>query len=1256
MRDQVICKNIYAEAQEIKRRLSIKGQDVDETVICELLETLDPDHETNRMEYIINLIMDNQDSDFQKSLDEAGSSINNEYQSVVQSDTKKFPKLEASNSSVKSTETIDVSDSEDDRDYYYYDSNSDDISVIDRPTATCASSCSILDTMLNQNISNNEQTTITVNIDRAEVEFLEKNNNDSNDVIYMESFTHEKTRSSESPKPGCSKDLDGTSQNPEEYCHSCNYNELQIDAKRIHSLLPNFDCDLIYKILEHNQLAKNRIELTLWDLLPESRPNPQLTYKYKRKCMSSYESRCIKYKKNSAVLLEKNVADAKTIVEKEEQACVRIISSEIETIDVELKNEESMPLINKTDIMKMYITEDALAINNMNDDVNNQEIDTLNSEFQIGVASEAKLNYLDTFTDDINMCKIVQDNSEKLDSSQNDTNNDELQLPMNLVVPHKTKIDNIDFTTISTAIPGTAVPNTVMPNTATLNVVAPTTTIQSTAVSSTAASSTAVSSTTMSNTAVPSIVSRTGVLRPARFTVVTTRLPFTAVSSSSKQSAPILKPPKLSIRQAMQNLPCHQKDITNIYEIETTINTKSEVNEEKMPESNNAFCNEIKEQTRMFSSAVNPYLFLSPNKMVMVPLVKTEEIKIPKERSVPLMKPTSSALSLKKQHNDDETSHLRQLDVKSMLQAHDVKKEKQNFVYDMEATANKLVCAKTNTTNNTGHEEIILNEAARKIYYKLIPMFPSVDTAYIKRLCQNYLMDDRQLCDETVLQTLAEYLIDNGQKYPTVKRPEQLPVVNNFNTYDLNEQYADLLGIFPEADPMYLRKVAEENYKDPEKIKEFVQSKLENPDYPTRAQYLAKKKITEQQKQYTTDFKIQQFLELFPDPFSHFENAGRQCKFNPHAVDFLKQYFSKIRVNTLVNTYSENLHNLSLTVKALELLSPDMKTRRTHSKMMLTEDIPLLQECAFIQHKVALKKYLTELKNQEEKEFQELKANNGLIECLCCYDNECMPSKCSSCENGHIFCDTCIVKGTELVLADGKAHVDCLLKCGNQFSLSVLQRVLPPTKFSILLCKRQEAEVMAAGLEGLVSCPFCHFASIPPPEDKVFKCLNPNCMKESCRLCKELNHIPLKCNEVKSDVARLYLEEKMTEALVRKCYKCGRTFFKEEGCNKMTCPCGAQMCYICDKPVIDYKHFQGQGVQNSSLCPLWSDDRRMNAESVIKVCHETLKHIKQKNPQVDINVNNLLPKLPPKRKGPHEDVAYANIMPAHAERIARQNP
>jgi len=199
---------------------------------------------------------------------------------------------------------------------------------------------------------------------------------------------------------------------------------------------------------------------------------------------------------------------------------------------------------------------------------------------------------------------------------------------------------------------------------------------------------------------------------------------------------------------------------------------------------------------------------------------------------------------------------------------------------------------------NANCKNIILNEKATKIYNKLIPIFPCIKTYYIKQLCHDYIKDDGQSQDEAILlENLVEMLLNCDQENLSIKQIKPLPESTDSNPpYDMNEQYADLLMIFPEADPVYLRKIAEEIYSDPERIKEFVQSKLENPDYPTRAQYLAKKKITKQQKQYTTDFQVEQFLEIFPDPFSYFEDHKRKCQFNPHAVDFLKYYFSKLRV------------------------------------------------------------------------------------------------------------------------------------------------------------------------------------------------------------------------------------------------------------------------------------------------------------------------------------------------------------------------
>lgn len=39
-----------------------------------------------------------------------------------------------------------------------------------------------------------------------------------------------------------------------------------------------------------------------------------------------------------------------------------------------------------------------------------------------------------------------------------------------------------------------------------------------------------------------------------------------------------------------------------------------------------------------------------------------------------------------------------------------------------------------------------------------------------------------------------------------------------------------------------------------------------------------------------------------------------------------------------------------------------------------------------------------------------------------------------------------------------------------------------------------------AEIDGLECCPYCPYAVIVDnPDDKVFRCLNPECMKETCR-------------------------------------------------------------------------------------------------------------------------------------------------------------
>lgn len=146
--------------------------------------------------------------------------------------------------------------------------------------------------------------------------------------------------------------------------------------------------------------------------------------------------------------------------------------------------------------------------------------------------------------------------------------------------------------------------------------------------------------------------------------------------------------------------------------------------------------------------------------------------------------------------------------------------------------------------------------------------------------------------------------------------------------------------------------------------------------------------------------------------------------------------------------------------------------------------------------------------------------------------------------------------------------------------MAQLLRAIPAQKLDKIFARLADLDIKKAGLENVHGCPHCDFQmEIPNPDEKLFKCQNPECLKESCLLCKEPNHIPLRCEEVeKAGVTdyRKKVEEAMTASLVRTCPKCKAKFFKTEGCNKMTCSCGAHVCYVCREIIKGkdaYSHF-----------------------------------------------------------------------------------
>ncbi|KAK9695999.1 hypothetical protein K7432_012696 [Basidiobolus ranarum] len=133
----------------------------------------------------------------------------------------------------------------------------------------------------------------------------------------------------------------------------------------------------------------------------------------------------------------------------------------------------------------------------------------------------------------------------------------------------------------------------------------------------------------------------------------------------------------------------------------------------------------------------------------------------------------------------------------------------------------------------------------------------------------------------------------------------------------------------------------------------------------------------------------------------------------------------------------------------------------------------------------------------------------------------------------------------------------------------------------------------------------------------ILYCQNPRCGKCSCLSCGH-EHKPLhRCHEKEQDKLRLYVEQAMADAVKRTCPKCQLSFTKSDGCNKMTCRCGYQMCYICRKDIRQesYSHFcdhfrdiPGQGCIQCNKCDLYKVQSEDNAvkEAAIRAHAEFL--------------------------------------------------
>ncbi|CAF0773983.1 unnamed protein product [Adineta steineri] len=382
---------------------------------------------------------------------------------------------------------------------------------------------------------------------------------------------------------------------------------------------------------------------------------------------------------------------------------------------------------------------------------------------------------------------------------------------------------------------------------------------------------------------------------------------------------------------------------------------------------------------------------------------------------------------------------------------------------------------------------------------------------------------------------------------------------------------------------------------------------------------------------------IPKFLSSYPDPIQYFFDTKRKQSesYINHAKAYLLRAFPTTDKSILEQALEEENWHFLPTIRKLETRA-GIRTNTFLQRMTIKRSLDMIDlsidgvgrtpsiawiiknnkfaypiphtpceefydELRFAKNEIKIRRYIGKITKEHEKRVKKAKKGNETLECEICCQEDLLIDDMVECTVGHLYCRNCVRTHIDVCFKEGKYRFACVENsCPGEYTMRLINELLPSKDLKRLNRRIQEENIRQAEIDGLECCPYCPYAVIVDnPNDKIFRCLNPECMKETCRLCNEPNHIPLRCDEIEKGIElemRKFIEEHVTEAMIRKCPRCTQRFYKVEGCNKMTCSsCGLFICYVCRETINGYDHFT-----DNERCTLSNQSDKIHFDEMVQ--------------------------------------------------------
>ncbi|KAF8461195.1 hypothetical protein BDZ91DRAFT_684137, partial [Kalaharituber pfeilii] len=169
---------------------------------------------------------------------------------------------------------------------------------------------------------------------------------------------------------------------------------------------------------------------------------------------------------------------------------------------------------------------------------------------------------------------------------------------------------------------------------------------------------------------------------------------------------------------------------------------------------------------------------------------------------------------------------------------------------------------------------------------------------------------------------------------------------------------------------------------------------------------------------------------------------------------------------------------------------------------------------------------------------------------------------------GHTYCKSCIRDYIRASIDGHKFPIACFhasggAECSAPISISTIQELLPTSDADQLFEASFSSYVQARPQQySYCPTPDCSTVYLVTLLESVFTCSQ--CFLGICTACQRPAHHGQTCTQHRAAIdGKEEFEHWKAHAGVKRCPKCHVDIEKKDGCNHMTCKCGAHLCWSC---------------------------------------------------------------------------------------------